>query len=170
MNPKVQKPVLDPGAPAQASPPIVVVRKDFIRPIRTTSREKLPVRRTSLTARRFQPPDVPRPFLGWVPSTRPVSLGGKPPSYKEAPALPAPLTGWSGATRLVRRVIAPKSSSASNRGLPSPAGGDRSFRLAAPSCRCRPSGEAGTSVPITHEPCTMNPSRAKRKMRAQACG
>jgi len=69
----------------------------------------------------------------------------------------------------VRRVIAPKDSSAANL-IPSPAGGDRSFRLAAPSCRCRPSGEAGTSVPITHEPCTMNPSRAKRKMRAQACG
>ena len=25
-----------------------------------------------------------------------VSLGGKPPSYKEAPALPAPLADWSG--------------------------------------------------------------------------
>ena len=45
--------------------------------------------------------------------------------------------------------------------LPSPA---------APSCRCRPSGEAGTSVPITIGRWTTNPSRAKRKMRVQACG
>ena len=42
--------------------------------------------------------------------------------------------------------------------------------LAAPSCRCRPSGEAGTSVPITIGTCIVNPSRAKRKMRPQACG
>jgi hypothetical protein len=42
--------------------------------------------------------------------------------------------------------------------------------LAAPSCRCRPSGEAGTSVPITIGTWTTNPSRAKRNLRLQACG
>jgi hypothetical protein len=42
--------------------------------------------------------------------------------------------------------------------------------LAAPSCRCRPSGEAGTSVPITIGTCTTTPSRAKRNLWAQACG
>jgi len=34
---------------------------------------------------------------------------------------------------------------------------------AAPSCRCRPSGEAGTAVPITLEPCTFGPSRESEK-------
>jgi len=41
---------------------------------------------------------------------------------------------------------------------------------AAPSCRCRPSDEAGTAVPITVEPCAAFPSRDKRKIWAQACG
>ena len=36
--------------------------------------------------------------------------------------------------------------------------------LAAPSCRCRPSGEAGTSVPITIGTWTRFPSRAKRNL------
>ena len=44
--------------------------------------------------------------------------------------------------------------------FPLPAGGDRSFcLLPRPSCRCRPSGEAGTSVPITWSVCTSPPSR-----------
>ena len=34
---------------------------------------------------------------------------------------------------------------------------------AAPSCRCRLSGEAGTAVPITHAPCTRRPSRKSEK-------
>jgi hypothetical protein len=33
----------------------------------------------------------------------------------------------------------------------------------APSCRCRPSGEAGTSVPITQEQCTCRVSRKSEK-------
>jgi hypothetical protein len=33
----------------------------------------------------------------------------------------------------------------------------------APSCRCRPSGEAGTAVPITTGPCTSTPSRESEK-------
>lgn len=76
------------------------------------------------SARRLRDLDVPRPFLGWVPFPWPVSLGGKPPSAKAS-------TSSSGAScRLVRnslrRVIAPRGSSASNL-IPSPAGGDRSF-------------------------------------------
>jgi hypothetical protein len=34
---------------------------------------------------------------------------------------------------------------------------------AAPFCRCRRSGEAGTAVPITHAPCTSPPSRGSEK-------
>jgi hypothetical protein len=34
---------------------------------------------------------------------------------------------------------------------------------AAPSCRCRPSDEAGTAVPITHAQCTSYPSRGSEK-------
>src|SRR3982751_337727 len=34
---------------------------------------------------------------------------------------------------------------------------------AAPSCRCRPSGEAGTAVPITQRQCTARPSRESEK-------
>ena len=34
---------------------------------------------------------------------------------------------------------------------------------AAPSCRCRLSGEAGTAVPITCSPCTCQPSRKSEK-------
>jgi len=34
---------------------------------------------------------------------------------------------------------------------------------AASSCRCRPSDEAGTAVPITHAPCTSLPSRGSEK-------
>lgn len=64
--------------------------------VRFSSRESLSPQFPSARPEGFRDLDVPRPFLGWVPSTRPVSLGGKPPSYKEAPALPAPLADWSG--------------------------------------------------------------------------
>jgi hypothetical protein len=47
---------------------------------------------------------------------------------------------------------------------PLPAGRDRTFgHLPHPSCRFRPSGEAGTAVPITQEPCTFRPSRGSKK-------
>ena len=64
--------------------------------VRFSSRKSLAPQFPSAWPEGFCDLDVPRPFLGWVPSTRPVSLGGKPPSYKEAPALPAPLADWSG--------------------------------------------------------------------------
>jgi hypothetical protein len=69
--------------------------------------------------------DVPRPFLGRVPSTQLCLPGGET-------ALVQGSTNSSGAScRLVRKsircVIAPKGSSASNL-IPSPAGGDRYFR------------------------------------------
>src|SRR5437762_4199793 len=49
--------------------------------------------------------------------------------------------------------------------FPLPAGGDRTFgHLPHPSCRCRPSREAGTAVPITHAPCTCRPSRKSEKL------
>ncbi len=50
---------------------------------------------------------------------------------------------------LFRRLF-PADPSRTRKFFPLPAGGDRSFgRLPRPFCRCRPSGEAGTSVPIT---------------------
>ena len=64
--------------------------------VRFSSRESLAPQFPSAWPEGFSDLDVPRPFLGWVPSTRPVSLGGKPPSSKEAPTLPAPLADWSG--------------------------------------------------------------------------
>ena len=72
----------------------------------------------------FRDLDVPRPFLGWVPSTQLCLPGGET-------ALVQGSTSSSGAScRLVRNslrcVIVPKDSSASNF-IPSPAGGDRSF-------------------------------------------
>ena len=76
------------------------------------------------SARRLCDLDVPRPFLGWVPSTQPCLPGGET-------ALVQGSTSSSGAScRLVRNslrcVIVPKDSSASNF-VPSPAGGDRYF-------------------------------------------
>ena len=73
--------------------------------------------------------DVPRPFLGRVPSTSRCLPGGET-------ALVQGSTYSSGAScRLVRKsvrcVIAPRGSSASNL-IPSPAGGDRSFRHSPP--------------------------------------
>src|SRR3982750_4145661 len=123
MNPKAQKPVLDPDAPAQASLSILAVRRPgslFGSAPERASPPNFPPHGPKASATR----DVPRPFLGWVPFPWPISLGGKPPSAKAS-------TNSSGAScRLVRNslrcVIAPKDSSASNF-IPSPAGGDRSF-------------------------------------------
>src|SRR6478752_358806 len=122
MNPKAQKPVLDPDAPAQASLSILAVQRPGSLFGSAPERASPPISLRS--ARRLRDLDVPRPFLGWVPFPWPVSLGGKPPSAKAS-------TSSSGAScRLVRKslrcVIAPKDSSASNF-IPSPAGGDRSF-------------------------------------------
>ena len=94
-GPKAHQPVLDPGAPAQASLSIMAVRRPGSlfgsAPERASPPNSPPLRPEG-----FSDLDVPRPFLGWVPFTRPVSLGGKPPSQKRAPALPAPLADWSG--------------------------------------------------------------------------
>ena len=64
--------------------------------VRFSSRESLAPQFPSAWPEGFRDLDVPRPFLGWVPFPRPVSLGGKLPSQKRAPALPAPLADWSG--------------------------------------------------------------------------
>ena len=90
-----------------------------------SSRESLSPQFPSAWPEGFRDLDVPRPFLGWVPSTQPCLPGGET-------ALVQGSTSSSGAScRLVRKsaccVIAPKGSSASSL-IPSPAGGDRSFR------------------------------------------
>ena len=64
--------------------------------VRFSSRESFAPQFPSAWPEGFSDLDVPRPFLGWVPFPWPVSLGGKPPSAKRAPALPAPLADWSG--------------------------------------------------------------------------
>ena len=95
MNPKAQKPVLDPGAPAQASLSITAVRRPGslvgLAPERASPPNSPPLGPKASATLMFRGPSwaepLPRSF---------VSLGGKPPSYKEAPALPAPLADWSG--------------------------------------------------------------------------
>ena len=65
--------------------------------------------------------------------------------------------------RLFRRLF-PAGPDNSRGKLSLPAGGDRTFRHSPhPYCRCRPSGEAGTSVPITCSQCTSLPSRKSEK-------
>lgn len=66
--------------------------------------------------------------------------------------------------RLFRRLFPAGPASTPERVLALPAGRDRTFgHLPHPSCRFRPSGEAGTAVPITHSPCTSRPSRQSEK-------
>lgn len=166
MNPKVQKPVLDPGAPAQASLSITAVRR--------------PGSLFGSAPERASPPNSPP--LG--PKAF-ATLMFRGPSW--AGPLPRGLSPWGGnrpRTRkhqLFRRLLPtgpeirplrhrpegqfcfePHSIACRRRSvLPS---------LAAPSDRCRPSDEAGTSVPITIGTCTTIPSRAKRNLHPQACG
>lgn len=95
MNPKAQKPVLDPGAPAQASLPITAVRRPGSlvgsAPERASPPNSPPLGPKASATLMFHGPS----WAGSLPRGL-VSLGGKPPSYKEAPALPAPLADWSG--------------------------------------------------------------------------
>jgi hypothetical protein len=93
--------------------------------VRFSSRKSLAPQFPSAWPEGFRDLDVPRPFLGRVPSTRLCLPGGET-------ALVQGSTNSSGAScRLVRNsvrcVIALADSSASNL-IPSPAGGDRSFR------------------------------------------
>lgn len=163
---KPLQPVLDPGAPAQASLPTTAVRRPGSlfgsAPERASPPKSPPLGPKASATLMFHGPSwagsLPRGF---------VSLGGKLPSYKEAPALPAPLADGPEFTSLRHRpegqfCFEPHSIACRRRSvLPS---------LAAPSCRCRPSGEAGTSVPITIGTCIANPSRAKRNLWPRACG
>jgi hypothetical protein len=95
---------------------------------------------------------------------------------KQRPALPPAIRKPPSAASRDRKII---SSGASSRLAPHPLPKELQHCLprrsdlwspAAPSCRCRLSDEAGTAVPITVRPCAAFPSRAKRKIWAQACG
>ena len=90
--------------------------------------------------------DFPRPFLGRVLPRR-LPPGGAANCDRKTNSSGASSGGPTWAETL---LIAIRWRSV----LPSPA---------APSCRCRPSGEAGTSVPITHVTCTGLPSRESEK-------
>jgi hypothetical protein len=158
------RPDLDPGSPAQASFPIRQLPRE-------RSRTDLP----DCAARGFaghsvhpacsksrsenrnlapKPPDVPRPFLG-------QSL--------PCPALLTEIPKNSG-NRVARqedclfRRLIPTDPEKNPKALPT-ACRRRSdlWSPAAPSCRCRLSGEAGTAVPITQAPCTPRPSRKSEK-------
>lgn len=92
--------------------------------VRFSSRKSFAPQFPSAWPEGFRDLDVPRPFLGWVPSTWLCLPGGETALVKGS-------TSSSGAScRLVRNsvrcVIALAGSSASNF-IPSPAGGDRSF-------------------------------------------
>ena len=80
----------------------------------------------------------------------------KPRRAVERPSLPAPRPGWPRKAPEGTPHCLPRRSD-----LWSPA---------APSCRCRLSGEAGTAVPITRQ--TLNPGRESRQRKkwVQACG
>jgi hypothetical protein len=91
--------------------------------------------------------DFPRPFLGRVLPRRLSPEGNR--ELREEHQLFRRLFRWSD-LELSSLLIAIRWRSV----LPSPA---------APSCRCRPSGEAGTSVPITHVTCSSLPSRESEK-------
>src|SRR5206468_12433163 len=104
--------------------------------------------------------DVRRPFLG-RPLLRPASL--TTPQFPTRRSRRRRNRVALEEDRLFRRLIPtdpeknPKAHSTACRrrsDLWSPA---------APSCRCRPSGEAGTAVPITHRQCTARPSRESQK-------
>ena len=145
-NPKVQKPVLDPGAPAQASLSITAVRR--------------PGSLFGSAPERASPPNSPP--LGPKAS---ATLMFRGPSW--AGSLSRGLSPWGGNRlrksehQLFRRLLPTGPEIRSPRHRPE---GQFSFKphsiacrrrsvlpsLAAPSCRCRPSGEAGTSVPITN--------------------
>jgi hypothetical protein len=141
-----QKPVLDPGAPAQASLSILAVRR--------------PGSLFGSAPERASPPNSPP--LGPKAS---ATLMFRGPSW--AGSLPRGLPPWGGNRprqsehQLFRRLLPTGPEIRSLRHRP---GGQFSFEphsiacrrrsvlpsLAAPSCRCRPSVEAGTSVPITN--------------------
>jgi hypothetical protein len=93
-DPKAHQPVLDPGAPAQASLSITAVRRPGSlfgsAPERASPPNSPPHGPKASATLMFRGPS----WAGSLPRGL-VSLGGKPPSYKEAPTLPAPLADWS---------------------------------------------------------------------------
>jgi hypothetical protein len=156
-NPKAYQPALDPGSPAQASPPILPL------PL-----ARSPAVLLDCAARRFaglsacpawlpetsdpktdclsgpKPPDVLRPFLG-NPLSRPALLTFPVPSEEVGGQEPRRATG-----RFLFRRLFPAGPSRTRKFFPLPAGGDRTFgHLPRPSHPCGHSGEAGTAVPIT---------------------
>ena len=132
-------PLLDPGAPAQVPLPDHGVPEGTSLAVRSTIRRSLCFRPASRPSEDVSRPGVRRSFLGRPPIPRLDLLGRS--------ALATAGTNSSGASdRLVRKsslavrgVIARKEQfSLVPEGLPSPAGGDRSFRpLLPPCCRCR---------------------------------
>ena len=93
------------------------------------------------------------------PARRLLPGGNRVPHWKK-PTLPAPLTGWSEA------ILGPcpkALSFASLHRLPAEIGASVP---SSPSCRCRPSGEAGTSVPITMSLCA--PARVAQSGKSES--
>ena len=103
--------------------------------------------------RRFQPWSCPEArsrssaaLLGLTPLRAACSRGSRVSRWKRS-TLPAPLTGWSETIlRSSPRALPLHHFIACRRRSELPS-------LPHPSCRCRRSGEAGTSVPITHSLC-----------------
>ena len=97
------------------------------------------------------------------PARRLLPEGNRVPHWKR-PTLPAPLTGWS------ETILPSMPEDTFFRIIPSPAGGDRSFRpfltfLSLPTVR-----GGGDFRPDHHVLMRSRPSRAKRKTRVLACG
>ena len=142
MNPKAQKPVLDPGSPAQASLSILAVQRPGSlfgsAPERARPPISPPLGPKASRPSMFRGPSWVGPLFRGALSPAP----GRESTFRKRKHQLFRRLLPTGPTRC---VIAPRSSAsiiACRR---------RSVLLspAAPSCRCRPSGEAGTSVPIT---------------------
>ena len=140
-------PLRDPDSPAQASLPIKmdpgILTLSFPRPI---PRDDRLLRQRFASARRLWRPELPRPFLGWLPSRGLSPWGGNRPRKAR--------------NRLFRRLLPTgpvlSSAASSPRGAvllrfsrPSPVGGDRTFRPFLVFRSLPTLVEAGASVPIT---------------------
>lgn len=162
-----QKSVFDPGSPAQASPPIEFVRKDFIRPIRPLLERSFRFGGLRLPPEGFSPPMFRGPSWAGSLSRGLSPWGGNRPRKSEV--------------QLFRRLLPTGPEIRSLRHRPE---GQFSLKPHSIACRRRsvlpssPHPLAVAGLPMRRglpsrsriDTCTTIPSRAKRKMRVQACG
>ena len=137
------RPALDPGSPAQASLPIkpLPLARSPMAYLTAPPEGSLVFRPSGLLKPKFQrkPSDFPRPFLG-NPLSRPASLTSIPKNLGSRVARQEDFSSGA-SSRQARKEPESPSHSCRRRSV--------HLSLPRPSCRCRPSGETGTSAPIT---------------------